>query len=125
MDQYNDGYTSSGDTLRDRVVKESPNLRLVLCGHMHGVCYRTLEADDDGDGVSERTVHEMMFNPQENEEGGGGYLRLLTFYPDRDEIQVVSYSPYLDVYGIPADPFGKSYTLTHCGLGSFITEAEK
>ena len=30
--------------------------------------------------------------------GDSGYLRLLTFHPDRSEVQVVTYSPHLDRY---------------------------
>lgn len=122
LDDYNDGYTSSGDTLLSKVVSVSPNLRMVLCGHMHGVCYRAAELDDNGDGETDRLVQQMMFNPQEDVLGGGGYLRLLTFHPENDTVEILSYSPYLDVYGIPGDPFGKTYTLTDCGLSLYKEE---
>ena len=55
--------------------------------------------DDDGDGVKERTVYEIMMNYQAaGDMGGGGYLRLMQFDEAAHEIRCVNYSPYLNDY---------------------------
>jgi hypothetical protein len=44
-----------------------------------------------GDAGNE--VHQMVVNYQSQPEGGGGFLRLLTFLPDGETVRVRDYSP--------------------------------
>ena len=71
---------------------ESPNVRLVLCGHYRGAVTRQ-QTYTDADGTT-RTVPYLMYNYQEDEEKGLGYLRILTFDPVARTIDVRTYSPY-------------------------------
>ena len=77
-------------------LKDNPNLFLMLCGHMHaendGAAYRE-ELGDDG-----HTIHIMMANYQEFDNGGNGYLRILRFAPTDDTIYATTYSPYVPGY---------------------------
>ena len=89
----NDGsLTGPGKRLSDYVVAESPNVRLVLCGHYRGAVTRQ-QTYTDADGTT-RTVPYLMYNYQEDEEKGLGYLRILTFDPVARTIDVRTYSPY-------------------------------
>ena len=91
----NDGsLTGPGKRLSDYVVAESPNVRFVLCGHYRGAVTRQ-QTYTDADGTT-RTVPFLMYNYQEDEEKGLGYLRILTFDPMARSIGVRTYSPYLD-----------------------------
>ena len=97
--------SKTGNMLRDKVVAKCSNVYMVLCGHRYG--FYTLEDafDDDGDGVKERTVYEMMMNYQAaGKVGGGGYLRLMQFDEENHEIRCINYSPYYDDYDWLDDP---------------------
>jgi predicted phosphodiesterase len=119
------GYSSVGERLIERVVKQSPNVRLVLCGHERGMQYMPETLDDDGDGTPDRTVHQMMMNVQDDATNGVGYLRLLRFDPSADTIEVITYSPVLDRYGyevpVGGDRFGGQKILEDAGLRDFLT----
>lgn len=94
-----------GRKLREQVVAKCPNVYLVLCGHRYGLYTLEDAFDDDGDGVKERTVYEIMMNYQAaGKEGGGGYLRLMQFDEENHEIRCINYSPYLDDYDWLDDP---------------------
>lgn len=111
------GKKSEGWTLFTDVVEQCSNLRLVLCGHMYGSLYWPVSLDDDHDGTPDRTVHQLLFNPQEERRGGDGYLTLLTFHPDADSIDVQMLSPLSDAQPLPQDEFAlQSFTLPNAGL---------
>lgn len=88
------GLTGSGEDLFDDVVEENPNLRLVLCGHRSGVARVLTSFDDDGDDLIDRTVHQLLADYQDGAEGGSGYLCLLRFDGQNEQIHVQTYSPY-------------------------------
>ena len=120
------GYSSVGKRLVEQVVKESPNVRLVLCGHERGMEYIPETLDDDGDGTPDRTVHQMMMNVQDDAQNGVGYMRILRLDPLADTLEVVTYSPVLDRYGyhipVGGDQFGERTTLQNAGLRDFLTQ---
>ena len=74
----------------DDLIKNHKNLNLTLSGHMHGQNYRIDPNDYNKD------VIQMLADYQTMENGGNGYLRILTFVPSQDKIVVDTYSPYLD-----------------------------
>ncbi len=116
------GYSSVGKRLFSGVVEQSPNIRLVLCGHIHGVAYLPEAIDDDGDGAPDRTVSQMLFNMQEESKDGTGFMRMLRFDTQADTIGVYTYSPYLDKEGFDGklnDGFGAEHTITDAGLADF------
>lgn len=89
-------HSGPGKILFEGVVSASPNIRLVLSGHLPGAARTVRALDDDGDGVPDREVAELMFNYQHESGGGGGYLRLLTVDPLTGDVDVTTYSPWLD-----------------------------
>ena len=90
--------TSDGKKLYPEVVVPNANVKLVLCGHRHGVNHFTVKLDDNGDGKTDRTVYELLSNYQDETDAGSGYLSILTFDDQMREIKITSYSPYLKDY---------------------------
>lgn len=85
-----------GEALWEKLINTSPNLQLVLCGHISGESFRT---DKNRSG---KTVNQMLFDAQS--EGGGhygnggdGWLRILEFYPDKKTVKVKTFSPLFGV----------------------------
>lgn len=82
----------------DEVVSVNPNVRMVLSGHYHNAQTVVSQFDDDGDGVNDRKVYQMLFDYQGLTDGGIGYIRLMHFDCDSGKIIVKTYSPTLDDY---------------------------
>lgn len=93
---YNAELSGTGKFVFERIVKENPNVRFVLCGHNNDANMRVTELDDDGDGTPDRTVYQMLMNMQ-NDDRKTGYFRILTFLPD-GSLDVADYSALLDDY---------------------------
>lgn len=72
-------------------LKDNPNLFLMLCGHNHGESRRV-------DVHNGNTVNTLLADYQSLANGGNGWLRLLQFSPEGDEISVKTYSPTLNQY---------------------------
>lgn len=120
------GLSSGGQYLFPGVVEKSPNIRLVLCGHEHGINFKEDAVDDDGDGTADRVVRQMLFNLQTDEDAGLGYLRMLRFDTEEDTIGVYTYSPFLDREGYfwtgcypNGDNYGVNYTIENAGLAEY------
>lgn len=77
------------------LIRHHDNLQIVLCGHMHL---------DDGEqhqtvyNLRGAAVHELLANYQERPGGGEGRLRIMTFNPTKDTIEVQTYSPHTGLY---------------------------
>lgn len=89
-----DGTPTAGGERLEALFAAYDNLRLVLCGHMHG------EAKWEKSYAAGHTVHVLMFNLQEQHRKGEGlgYLRILTIDPVTGTLCVTTYSPFLDDY---------------------------
>ena len=90
-DMVGDNY---GDLVWSKLVSQYPNFNLVLNGHLtsgNGAHRSDL-------GVAGNQVNQIFANYQLLTNGGDGYLRILTFHPSTDTIDVQTYSPYLDQY---------------------------
>jgi hypothetical protein len=85
------GSVNDGEELWQKLIAPNPNVRLVLCGHMHAEARLTSSRD----GMS--PVHQLLADYQIEDLGGAGHLRILTFRDD-GSIHVRTYSPYLDRY---------------------------
>jgi hypothetical protein len=68
-------------------LKDNPNLFLMLGGHIFGEGQRQ-------DTFEGNTVYSLLADYQGRENGGDGWLRILRFSPEKDEIRVETYSPY-------------------------------
>lgn len=89
------GGVNDGEEIWQKLVAPNPNVRLVLCGHMHAQARLTSTRD----GML--PVHQLLADFQGEELGGSGYLRILTFRSD-GTVAVQTYSPFLNKYR--ADP---------------------
>jgi hypothetical protein len=88
-------FTPQGQATYD-VLKDNPNLFLMLCGHYHEEARRY-------DTFEGRTVHTVLADYQMDSNGGDGWLRVMKFYPDENVIRVRTYSPWLDQFEADAD----------------------
>jgi hypothetical protein len=87
-------------------LKDNPNLFLILCGHMHGENMRT-------ETYAGNTVYILLADYQDYTNGGNGYLRMMEFCPETNQIKVKSYSPHLNQYLTDADSqFTLPYNMT-------------
>ncbi|WP_257670360.1 metallophosphoesterase [Parapedobacter tibetensis] len=88
--QNNAGYGDfSPQTVFDRLIKTHPNIRFVLSGH---VMRSALKIDTREDGTN---VYQLLQNYQ-NDDHGGGYLRLLHFDIGKGTVEATMYSPFYD-----------------------------
>lgn len=102
-----------GEILFQNVVKCNPNVRMVLCGHNHTALRTQTSVDDDGDGQPDRNVIEMLVDYQTQDNGGNGFMRLLTVCESTRTLKVQTYSPYLDRYECLTDtPDQDTFTLS-------------
>jgi hypothetical protein len=76
-------------------LKHHANLFLMAGGHLNEAARRT---DPVGPTLTEGTLTSIMSNYQGGTDGGNGWLRIMTFSPDSDLIDVKTYSPWLDQY---------------------------
>lgn len=97
-------FSDQGQAIYD-MVKDNPNVFLLLGGHVHGAARRT-------DEFQGNTIHSLLADYQGLESGGNGYLRIMTFSPENDEIRVETYSPWLDQYDRSEEnDFSLDYTM--------------
>jgi hypothetical protein len=88
-----------GDPLWDDLISQYPNVIMVLSGH-----FTSVSASRRADlGVNGNLVNQLFANYQEQPNGGNGWLRILTFHPASNTIDVKTYSPYLQQYKTDAD----------------------
>jgi hypothetical protein len=91
-DPYCDIEGNTGEAMWEKFVGRHENIFLVLCGHMIGEGVLT------SNGEKGNKVHQVMADYQFVDKGGAGYLRIMTFIPAEDKIQVQTYSPVLKKY---------------------------
>jgi len=72
-------------------LKNNPNLFLMLCGHSGGEGSRQ-------DTFNGHTVHTLLSDYSGYSDGGNGFFRIMEFLPINNEIQVKTYSPYLEEF---------------------------
>lgn len=97
------GGTNDGEELWHKLIRKHANVVLVVCGHVHGVSHLTSTNDIGGE------VHQILVDYQDDPEGGGGFLRLLTFSEDGRSIEANSYSP---AHGLAKTDAGNAFTLS-------------
>lgn len=82
----------------ERVIKPNKNVIAALSGHYHDAELKVDPIDDNGDGVADRNVYQMLADYQGAPEGGLGYIRLMQFDMANGKINMKTYSPHLDDY---------------------------
>lgn len=96
--------TENGRLVEREIVAKYEGVRLVLCGHNRG------SARWSGQ-YGKRTVHALMYNFQDDQEKGLGYLRILMFNPLTRNIALTTYSPWLDQFNYQKDTSLDTFTL--------------
>lgn len=76
----------------EQLVEPSPRIFMVICGHYHGEAHITKAT------ASGQTVHVILQDYQKDPNGGNGWLRIYTFRPDQNRVDIQTYSPTLDQY---------------------------
>ena len=99
---YSNDFTTSGQEIYNGL-KGNPNLFLMLCGHNHTEGKRQ-------DTYNGNTVNTLLADYQDRTNGGNGWLRIMEFSPDNNEIYVKTYSPWLDQWETDAD---SQFTLSY------------
>ena len=82
---------NGGEDMWQKLVSQHENIFMVLCGHTAPNTRLTSK------GVNGNEVHQLLADFQ-GEKGGQGYLRIMTFFPKENRIDVSTYSPVLDHY---------------------------
>jgi 3',5'-cyclic AMP phosphodiesterase CpdA len=87
---------NSGFDIWKKIIRQNPNIFLTLSGHIPGASRRS-------DAVDGRVVYQLLSDYQDLSNGGDGYLRIMTFQPNQDNIHVTTYSPVLDEYLVDSE----------------------
>ena len=77
-------------------LKGNPNLFLMLCAHLWANPHRS----DTYDG---NTIHTLMSNYHDGGTSGAGWMRIMTFRPSQNQIEVETYSPHLEQWDTDAE----------------------
>lgn len=93
------GRAEQGEALFEQVILKNPNVRMVLCGHNYNSNRMVDEIDDNGDGVADRTVYQIMANYQYTSNGGNGFMRFMECDVANGTITHRTYSPYTASFG--------------------------
>lgn len=96
-----DRSSSNEIAIWDDITSRCANIQMVLCGHTSD----GPDVDEDGgpftsahlktQGVGGNYVHDIVFNAQEANNGGDGWLRYYEFLKDGRTVRCKTYSPYL------------------------------
>ncbi|HCO49196.1 MAG TPA: hypothetical protein DIT55_07165 [Spirochaetaceae bacterium] len=89
----------SADELFTSLIAPNDQIFMVTCGHISAE-YHQVSANRSGLGV-----FEVLQDYQNRKDGGEGFLRLMRFFPGRDIVQMVTYSPWLHTYEIDDDSY--------------------
>ncbi len=82
---------NDGQEMWDELVSLHENIYLVVSGHVAGAGAGRLTSQ----GLAGNDVHQVLANFQGWDNGGDGWLRVMTFVPDEDRIDVETFSPTL------------------------------
>ena len=77
----------SAQTVWTQLIAPNCNIDFVLNGHYHGESRRV-----DNNSCGE-PVHQILADYQDDPNGGDGWLRMMTFRPELNQVDVITYSP--------------------------------
>ena len=86
-----EGKGNEGQQIWEKLISKHSNIQFVFGGHL-------LPKRLVSKGLNGNMVFEITTNYQHLENGGNGFLRLLTFFSDGKRVLVQTYSPFLDEY---------------------------
>lgn len=85
---------NNAESVFKKLVKKNPNIILVLCGHKEGEFEKEVKIKSSDGSEKTRKVYEILSDFQDerlkgtDEKTGKGLLRVLKFYPERNEITI-------------------------------------
>lgn len=93
------GMINDGEEIWQKVIRKHPNVFMVMNGHVlgDGLGFQVSKGDHGN------LVNEMLVNYQMQKVGGGGWLRLLEFWPDGKTVQARTYSPLYERFNTSED----------------------
>ena len=91
-----------GRRIWNEFVRQTPNVRMVVCGHTRGVAHSVAVNDSGGE------VYQILCDYVGAPNGGNGWLQTLRVDPASGKIHVQTYSPTLDKHNTEAP---HAYTL--------------
>ena len=103
---------NDADALWNKLVSKYSNIFMVLNGHDTGYAYR------QDLGINGNLVSQIVSDYQDWADGGGGYLRIMTFNPAANQINITTYSPYYNTYLTDA---GNQFTINITNPGTTST----
>jgi hypothetical protein len=89
---------NNADAIFKKLVVKNPNIILVLCGHKQGEFQKEVKIKKSEDSGKSRKVFEILSDFQDekikgtDEKSGKGLLRVLKFYPEKNEIGITTLS---------------------------------
>lgn len=101
------GRMNDGTDVWEKFLRHHANICAVFNGHTGGTG-RLVGVGDYGN-----QVFQMLADYQFDSLGGGGYLRIVRFFPEQDKMSVSSYSPYLDGWYTNS---GNQFACTNLGV---------
>lgn len=93
-----------------KLLSQKANVILVNSGHL----VQTTSAHRTDLGINGNVVNQIFTNFQDTTNGGNGYLRILTYHPATNRIDVSTYSPYTKLY-LTSSIFQFSLPITNDG----------
>jgi len=97
---------NAGQAIWEKFVSQHENIFMVLCGH-------TNVGRLTSRGRHGNEVHQVLSDYQGRHNGGEGYLRLMTFVPGQDRIDVTTFSPVRgDYMTTEQDAFSLDYPMS-------------
>ncbi len=92
------GSVNDGEEMWTKLISANENVEFVFNGHIFHPTTGEAAATLTSTHPSGRSVHQIVANYQQAAYGGGGYLRLMEFCPDTNELRVSTYSPFLNLW---------------------------
>lgn len=89
---------NNADAVFKKLIKKNSNIIMVLCGHKEGTFQKEIKIKESKDSEEKRKVFEILSDFQDerlkgtDEKSGKGLLRVLKFYPERNEIAISTIS---------------------------------
>ena len=96
-----------------QLIAPNCNIDFVLNGHYHGEARR-----NDNNSCGE-PVHQILADYQDDPNGGDGWLRMMTFRPELNQVDVITYSP--TAVNSTRDPDHDGFEETAAGSSAFPT----
>jgi hypothetical protein len=89
---------NNADAVFRKLIKKNSNIFMVLCGHKAGAFQKTIKIERSQDSEEKRKVFEILTDYQDEkldgsiEKSGNGLLRILKFYPEKNEVIISTVS---------------------------------